>query len=147
MHANKDIYCIYENYKQIYILEEGSMLDKVKAIIAASVVFASGLHADDTEARMERNKIFSKSASELTTEYPKTVRAVQQSSVVKTTKEYDVGDFFIELLQLTQKDPKLTAEMLRVAGEYLKEDGPKPADLFKAKAPETNSVSNHNHSK
>ena len=119
--------------------------DKFKAVLVACILFASGLHADDTKARMERNKIFSKSASELTTEYPKTVRTVQQSSVVKTAKEYDVVDFFIELLQLTQKDPKLTAEMLKVAGEYLKEDGAKPADLFKA--PETNSVSNHSHSK
>ena len=128
------------------------MLDKVKAIIAASVVLASGLHADDTKARMERNKIFGKSASELTTEYPKTVRAVQQSSVVKTEGEYSIGHFFIELLTLaTQKNPQLTAEMIKVGEEYLKEDGAKPDDLFKApetnKEPETNSVSNHNHTK
>lgn len=146
MHANKDIYSIYENYKQIYILEEGSMLDKVKAIIAASVVLASGLHADDTEARMERNKIFSKSASELTTEYPKTVRAVQQSNAVKTAGEHNVVDLFVELLTLaTQKNPQLTSELVKVGQAYQEEDGAKSADLYKE--PETNSVSNHNHSK
>jgi hypothetical protein len=120
--------------------------DKLKAVMVAFILFISGLYADDDKARMERNKIFKKSASELTTEAPKTVRAVQQSSVVKTEGEYGVGDFFIELLQLaTQKNPQLTAEMIQVGQEYLKEDGAKPDDLFKA--PETNSVSNHSPSK
>ena len=120
--------------------------NKFKAVMVAYILSVSGLHADDDKARMERNKICNKTASELTTEAPKTVRAVQQSSVVKTAKEYDVVDFFIELLQLaTQKNPQLTAEMTKVGQEYLKEDGAKPADLFKA--PETNSVSNHNHPK
>lgn len=146
MHANKDIYSIYENYKQIYILEEGSMLDKVKAIIAASVVFASGLHADDTKSRMERNKIFSKSASELTTEYPKTVRAVQQSQVVKTAEEYNGMHLFLDFLKIAiKKNPQLTSELVKVGQEYQKEDGAKSADLYKE--PETNSVSDHNHSK
>ena len=120
--------------------------DKLKAVMVAFILFISGLYADDDKARMERNKMFKKSASELTTEAPKTVRTVQQSSVVKTAGEYDVGDFFIELLQLaTQKNPQLTAEMIQVGQEYLKEDGAKPDDLFKA--PETNSVSNHSPSK
>ena len=127
-------------------LFQAAVGDKFKAVMVAFILFVSGLYADDDKARMERNKIFKKSASELTTEAPKTVRTVQQSSVVKTAGEYDVGDFFIELFQLaTQKNPQLTAEMTKVGQEYLKEDGAKPADLFKA--PETNSVSNHNHSK
>jgi len=120
--------------------------DKLKAVMVAFILFVSGLYAVDDKARMERNKMFKKSASELTTEAPKTVRTVQQSSVVKTAGEYDVGDFFIELLQLaTQKNPQLTAEMIQVGQEYLKEDGAKPDDLFKA--PETNSLSNHSPSK
>ena len=45
----------------------------------------------------------------------------------------------------SQKNPQLTSEMTKVGQEYQKEDGAKPADLFKA--PETNSVSNHSHSK
>ena len=114
--------------------------------MVAFIIFVSGLYADDVKAHMERNKIFKKSASELTTEAPKTVRAVQQSSVVKTEGEYGIGHFFIELLTLaTQKNPQLTAEMIKVGQEYLKEDGAKPDDLFKA--PETNSVSNHSPSK
>ena len=126
--------------------------DKFKAVMIAYILFVSGLHADDDKARMERNKICNKPASELTTEAPKTVRAVQQSDVVKTAEEYDVGDFFIELLQLAmQKNPQLTSELVKVGQEYQKEDGAKPADLFKEtetnKEPETNSVSNHNHSK
>lgn len=120
--------------------------DKFKAVMVAYILFVSGLYADDAKARMERNKTDNKPASELTTEAPKTVRAVQQSDVVKTAEEYDVGDFFIELLQLAmQKNPQLTSELVKVGQEYQKEDGAKPADLFKA--PETNSVSNHNHSK
>jgi len=120
--------------------------DKFKAVMAEYILFVSALHADDNKARLERNKILSKSASELTTEYPKTVRAVQQSNAVKTAGESGVVDFFIELLQLaTQKNPQLTSEMTKVGQEILKEDGAKPADLFKA--PETNSVSNHSHSK
>ena len=127
-------------------LFQAAVGDKFKAVMVAFILFVSGLYADDDKARMERNKIFKKSASELTTEAPKTVRTVQQSSVVKTAGEYDVGDFFIELLQLaTQKNPQLTAEMIQVGQEYLKEDGAKPDDLFKA--PETNSVSNHSPSK
>ena len=120
--------------------------DKLKAVMVAYILFVSGLHADDDKARLERNKICNKTASELTTEAPKTVRAVQQSNVVKTVGEYDTGDMFIELLTLAmQKNPQLTSEMIKVGKEYLKEDGAKPADLFKA--PETNSVSNHSHSK
>jgi len=120
--------------------------NKFKAVMVAFIIFVSGLYADDDKAHMERNKIFKKSASELTTEAPKTVRAVQQSSVVKTEGEYGIGHFFIELLTLaTQKNPQLTAEMIKVGQEYLKEDGAKPDDLFKA--PETNSVSNHSPSK
>ena len=120
--------------------------DKFKAVMVACILFVSGLHADDDKARMERNKICNKTASELTTEAPKTVRAVQQSNAVKTAGESGVVDFFIELLQLaTQKNPQLTSEMTKVGQEILKEDGAKPADLFKA--PETNSVSNHSHSK
>ena len=119
---------------------------KFKVVMAAYVLFVSGLHAEDAKDRMERNKINNKSASELTTEDSKTVRAVQQSNVVKTVGEYDIGDMFIELLTLAmQKNPQLTSEMIKVGKEYLKEDGAKPADLFKA--PETNSVSNHSHSK
>ena len=114
--------------------------------MAAYVLFVSGLHAEDAKDRMERNKINNKSASELTTEDSKTVRAVQQSNVVKTVGEYDTGDMFIELLTLAmQKNPQLTSDMTKVGQEILKEDGAKPADLFKA--PETNSVSNHSHSK
>jgi len=120
--------------------------DKFKAVMFACILFVSGLHADDDKARMERNKICNKTASELTTEAPKTVRAVQQSNAVKTAGESGVVDFFIELLQLaTQKNPQLTSELVKVGQAYLEEDGAKPADLFKA--PETNSVSNHNHSK
>ena len=120
--------------------------DKFKAVMVACILFASGLHADDDKARMERNKICNKTASELTTEAPKTVRAVQQSNAVKTAGESVVVDSFIELLQLaTQNNPQLTSEMTEVGQENLKEDGAKPADLFKA--PETNSVSNHSHSK
>ena len=120
--------------------------DKFKAVMFACTLFVSGLHADDDKARMERNKICNKTASELTTEAPKTVRAVQQSNAVKTAGESGVVDFFIELLQLaTQNNPQLTSEMIKVGQEILKEDGAKPADLFKA--PETNSVSNHSHSK
>ena len=120
--------------------------DKFKAVMVACILFASGLHADDDKARMERNKICNKSSSELTTETPKTVRAVQQSNAVKTAGESGVVDYFIELLQLaTQKNPQLTSELVKVGQAYLEEDGAKPADLFKA--PETNSVSNHNHSK
>ena len=119
---------------------------KFKVVMAAYVLLVSGLHAEDAKDRMERNKINNKSASELTTEDSKTVRAVQQSNVVKTVGEYDIGDMFIELLTLAmQKNPQLTSEMIKVGKEYLKEDGAKPADLFKA--PETNSVSNHSHSK
>jgi len=128
------------------LASQAAVGDKFKAVMVAFILFVSGLYADTDKARMERNKIFKKSASELTTEAPKTVRTVQQSSVVKTAGEYDVGDFFIELLQLaTQKNPQLTAEMIQVGQEYLKEDGAKPDDLFKA--PETNSVSNHSPSK
>jgi len=120
--------------------------NKFKAVLVAYILFVSALHAEDANARMERNKICSKPASELTTEAPKTVRAVQQSSVVKTEGKYGIGHFFIELLTLaTQKNPQLTAEMIKVGQEYLKEDGAKPDDLFKA--PETNSVSNHSPSK
>ena len=119
---------------------------KFKVVMAAYVLFVSGLNAEDANARMERNKTDNKTASELTTEDPKTVRAVQQSNVVKTAREYDTVDMFIELLTLAmQKNPQLTSEMIKVGKEYLKEDGAKPADLFKA--PETNSVSNHSHSK
>jgi hypothetical protein len=126
------------------LASQAAVGDKFKAVMVAFILFVSGLIADDDKARMERNKIFKKSASELSTEAPKTVRTVQQSSVVKTAGEYDVVDFFIELLQLaTQKNPQLTAEMIKVGQEYLKEDGAKPDDLFKA--PETNSVSNHSH--
>jgi len=125
-------------------LFQAAVGDKFKAVMVAFILFVSGLYADDDKARMERNKIFKKSASELTTEAPKTVRTVQQSSVVKTAGEYDVGDFCIELFQLaTKKNPQRTAEMIQVGQEYLKEDGAKPDDLFKA--PETNSVSNHSH--
>ena len=120
--------------------------DKFKAVMFACILFVSGLHADDDKARMERNKICNKTASELTTEYPKTVRAVQQSNAVKTAGEHNPVDFFVELLKFaTQKNPQLTSEMTEVGQEILKEDGAKPADLFKA--PETNSVSNHSHSK
>ena len=120
--------------------------DKLKAVMVAYILFVSGLHADDDKARLERNKICNKTASELTTEAPKTVRAVQQSNVVKTVGEYDIGDMFIELLTLAmQKNPQLTSEMIKVGKEYLKDDGAKPTDIFKE--PETNSVSNHNQSK
>ena len=120
--------------------------EKFKVVMAGYILFVSALHAEDAKDRMERNKINNKSASELTTEDSKTVRAVQQSNVVKTVGEYDIGDMFIELLTLAmQKNPQLTSEMIKVGKEYLKEDGAKPADLFKA--PETNSVSNHSHSK
>ena len=120
--------------------------DKFKAVMIAFILFVSGLHADDDKARMERNKICNKTASELTTEAPKTVRAVQQSSVACTTKDETLAGAFLEALGLAlKKDPKLTSEFLMVGQEILKEDGAKPADLFKA--PETNSVSNHSHSK
>ena len=120
--------------------------DKFKAVMFACILFASGLHADDDKARMERNKICNKTASELTTEYPKTVRAVQQSNAEKTAGEHNPVDFFVELLKFaTQKNPQLTSELVKVGQAYLEEDGAKPADLFKA--PETNSVSNHSHSK
>ena len=120
--------------------------DKFKAVMFAYILFVSGLHADDDKARMERNKICNKMAPELTTEAPKTVKTVQQSNVIKTAEEHDVANLFLELLQLaTQKNPQLTSEMTEVGQEILKEDGAKPADLFKA--PETNSVSNHSHSK
>ena len=120
--------------------------DKLKAVMVAYILFVSGLHADDDKARLERNKICNKTASELTTEAPKTVRAVQQSNVVKTAGEHTIVDLWVEILQLaTQKNPQLTSEMIKVGQEILKEDGAKPADLFKA--PETNSVSNHSHSK
>ena len=120
--------------------------DKFKAVMFACILFVSGLHADDDKARMERNKICNKSSSELTTEAPKTVRAVQQSQVVKTAGEYDAMDVFLDFLKVVvKKDPQLTTEMTKVGQEILKEDGAKPADLFKA--PETNSVSNHSHSK
>ena len=120
--------------------------DKFKAVMFACILFVSGLHADDNKARMERNKICNKSSSELTTEAPKTVRAVQQSQVVKTAGEYDAMDVFLDFLKVVvKKDPQLTTEMTKVGQEILKEDGAKPADLFKA--PETNSVSNHSHSK
>ena len=114
--------------------------------MAVYILFVSALHADDDKARMERNKICNKMASELTTEYPKTVRAVQQSQVVKTAGEYDAMDVFLDFLKVVvKKDPQLTTEMTKVGQEIQKEDGAKPADLFKA--PETNSVSNHSHSK
>ena len=120
--------------------------DKFKAVMFAYILFVSGLHADDAKARMERNKTDNKTASELTTEDPKTVKAVQQSNGVKTAGEHNVVDLFVELLTLAmQKNPQLTSEMTEVGQEILKEDGAKPADLFKA--PETNSVSNHSHSK
>ena len=120
--------------------------DKFKAVLVAYILFVSGLHADDDKARMERDKNCNKPASELTTEAPKTVRAVQQSSVVCTTKDETLAGAFLEALGLAlKKDPKLTSEFLMVGQEILKEDGAKPADLFKA--PETNSVSNHSHSK
>ena len=119
---------------------------KFKVVMAACILFVSGLHAEDANARMERNKTDNKTASELTTEAPKTVRAVQQSSVVCTTKDETLAGAFLEALGLAlKKDPKLTSEFLMVGQEILKEDGAKPADLFKA--PETNSVSNHSHSK
>jgi hypothetical protein len=132
--------------------------DKFKAVMVAYILFVSGLYADDANARMERNKTDNKTASELTTEAPKTVRAVQQSSVVKRAEEYDAGDLFLDFLRFAmQKNPQLTSEMTKVGQEYQKEDGAKPADLFKApetnkepgtnKEPKTNSVSNHNHSK
>lgn len=120
--------------------------DKFKAVMFACILFVSGLHADDDKARMERNKICNKTASELTTEAPKTVKTVQQSNVIKTAGEHDVANLFLELLQLaTQKNPQLTSELVKVGQAYLEEDGAKPADLYKA--PETNSVSNHSHSK
>ena len=120
--------------------------EKFKAVLVAYILFVSGLHADDDKARMERNKICNKKASELTTETPKTVRAVQQTSVVCTTKDETLAGAFLEALGLAlKKDPKLTSEFLMVGQEILKEDEAKPADLFKA--PETNSVSNHSHSK
>ena len=120
--------------------------EKFKVVMAGYILFVSALHAEDAKDRMERNKINNKSASELTTEDSKTVRAVQQSNVVKTVGEHNVVDLFVELLTLAmQKNPQLTSEMTKVGQEFLKEDGAKPADLFKA--PETNSVSNHNHSK
>ena len=119
---------------------------KFKVVMAGYILFVSALHAEDAKARMERNKICNKSSSELTTEAPKTVRAVQQSQVVKTAGEYDAMDVFLEFLKVAmQKNPQLTSEMTKVGQEILKEDGAKPADLFKA--PETNSVSNHSHSK
>ena len=119
---------------------------KFKVVMAAYVLFVSGLHAEDANARMERNKTDNKTASELTTEDPKTVKAVQQSNGVKTAGEHNVVDLFVELLTLAmQKNPQLTSEMTKVGQEILKEDMAKPADLFKA--PETNSVSNHSHSK
>ena len=120
--------------------------NKFKAVMVAYILFVFGLHADDDKARMERNKICNKTASELTTEDPKTVRAVQQSRVVRTEGEYDAMDVFLDFLKVAmQKNPQLTSEMIKVGQEILKEDGAKPADLFKA--PETNSVSNHSHSK
>lgn len=126
--------------------------EKFKVVMAGYILFVSALHADDTKARMERNKIFSKSASELTTEYPKTVRTVQQSNVVKTDREYGPGreygpaEFVLELWELAaQRNPQFISELVKVGQAYMEEDGLKPADLFKA--PETNSVSNHNHSK
>ena len=120
--------------------------EKFKVVMAGYILFVSALHAEDAKDRMERNKINNKSASELTTEDSKTVRAVQQSNVVKTAGEHNIVDLWVEILQLaTQKNPQLTSEMIKVGKEYLKEDGAKPADLFKA--PETNSVSNHSHSK
>jgi hypothetical protein len=123
-----------------------AMGDKFKAVMFACILFVSGLHADDAKARMERNKICNKTASEHTTEAPKTVRAVQRSQVVRTAEEYDTMDVFLDFLKVVvKKNPQLTSEMIKVGQEYLKEDGAKPADLFKA--PETNSVSNHNHSK
>ena len=120
--------------------------EEFKAVLVAYILFVSGLHADDDKARMERDKNCNKPASELTTEAPKTVRAVQQSSVVCTTKDETLAGAFLEALGLAlKKDPKLTSEFLMVGQEILKEDEAKPADLFKA--PETNSVSNHSHSK
>ena len=120
--------------------------EKFKAVMFACILFVSGLHADDNKARMERNKICNKSASELTTQAPKTVRAVQQSRVVRTAEEYDGIDLFLDFLRIAmQKNPQLTSEMTKVGQEILKEDGAKPADIYKE--PETNSVSNHNHSK
>ena len=120
--------------------------DKFKAVMFACILFVSGLHADDDKARMERNKICNKTASELTTEAPKTVKVVQQSSVAKTEEEYGAMDLFLDFFRVAmQKNPQLTTEMIKVGQEIQKEDGAKPADLFKA--PETNSVSNHSHSK
>ena len=120
--------------------------EKFKAVMFACILFVSGLHADDNKARMKRNKICNKSSSELTTEAPKTVKVVQQSSVAKTEEEYGAMDLFLDFLKVAmQKNPQLTSEMTKVGQEILKEDGAKPADLFKE--PETNSVSNHSHSK
>ena len=120
--------------------------DKLKAVMVAYILFVSGLHADDDKARLERNKICNKTASELTTEAPKTVKVVQQSSVAKTEEEYGAMDLFLDFFRVAmKKNPQLTTEMIKVGQEIQKEDGAKPADLFKAR--ETNSVSNHSHSK
>lgn len=83
---NQDIYNIYENYKQIYVLEEGSMLDKIKAAIAATVILASGLQADDNRARMAKDKINKMSSQEITQTFPNTVKTVQQTN--SETEQY-----------------------------------------------------------
>lgn len=78
---NQDIYNIYENYKQIYVLEEGSMLDKIKAAIAAAVILTGSLQADDNRARMAKDKINKMSPQEITQTFPSTVKAVQQTDL------------------------------------------------------------------
>jgi len=126
--VNQDIYNIYENYKQIYVLEEGSMLDKIKAVIAASAILASGLQAEDNRARMVTDKIKNKTAQELTQEYPNTVRAAQTSETLKQTNNVGgnqsmnaVGAMVGIFLQFLNENPEFRNEALRISTEYMKE--------------------------
>jgi hypothetical protein len=136
--VNLDIINIYENYKQIYVLEEGTMLDKIKAVIAASVILASGLQANDNRARMVTDKIKNKTAQELSQEYPNTVKIVQTSETLNQASENRSKDSMNAVSALVgifwefmNQNPEFRDEGIRIGTEYMKE----------AKKAETNNTS------
>jgi hypothetical protein len=136
--VNLDIINIYENYKQIYVLEEGTMLDKIKAVIAASAILASGLQANDNRARMVTDKIKNKTAQELSQEYPNTVKIVQTSETLNQASENRSKDSMNAVSALVgifwefmNQNPEFRDEGIRIGTEYMKE----------AKKAETNNTS------
>ena len=113
-------------------------MNTVGAGIVASVIFASGLQADDNRARMVKDKIKNQSASELSQEYPSAGKNAQSSEVLKKASNENRSQIMEGVSALVEMfwsflnaNPEFRDEAMRIGTEYMKE----------AKKAETNNTS------